>query len=301
MNNTKIKIEYGQIKFEVESDAENAAKERDKFLETLPLLFSLHSTIKESQITLKEENLIEGQDLKLIDYKQEQTLKTQNINSFLNAKGFSTNNDKCLGFAYFMQVMEGVEFFDSNMLKERMKKAKVSIPNNIFVAINHLTQKGYLQPIENENSALSSYYVTNDGIQYIEAFQKKEKKNSKPTKRQVTKTVESRYSDLNKSKLNLENYPSMIDISTTKDKIMLMMYIVKDNGFGEFFTVNDIIHIMSNVFNEKLTVDMVKGQFKNRATKMYYDKQLVEGNKKVYEHKLLANGEKYLKENILKK
>lgn len=99
--------------------------------------------------------------------------------------------------------------------------------------------------------------------------------------------------------MNLEKYPSIVELKNTKDKIMLMMYIVKDNNLGEFFTVNDIMFIMSKVFNEKITIDMVKGQFKNDATKMYYDKQLIDGSKKTYEYKLLSIGEKYVRENIL--
>lgn len=299
MNNTKIKIEYGQIKFEVESDAENAAKERDKFLETLPILFSLHNSTKTTKLDSKENevNLIENDDANLIEFKPE--TKYENINTFLRDKGFETDIDKSLAFAYFMQEVENFEFIDSNMVKERMKKAKEAIPKNISMTFTRLTQKGYLQPSDNENSTLASYYVTGEGIEYVNNFQKKEKKSSKSVKSHQPKSLESRYDSLNKTKLNLEKYPSIVELKNTKDKIMLMMYIVKDNELGEFFTVNDIMFIMSKVFNEKITIDMVKGQFKNDATKMYYDKQLIEGNKKTYEYKLLNTGEKYVRENIL--
>lgn len=175
MNNTKIKIEYGQIKFEVESDAENAAKERDRFLETLPILFSLHNSTRISQLDSKENevDLIDSRDKNLIELKSE--IKYKNINAFLRDKGFETDIDKTLAFAYFMQEVEKSECIDSNMVKEKMKKAKEVIPKNISVSFNRLTQKGYLQPSDNENSTLASYYVTSEGIDYINSFQKKEK------------------------------------------------------------------------------------------------------------------------------
>lgn len=300
MNNTKLKIKYGQVEFEIEGDSATVAREREQFLNTLPVLFSttnkVFSTDRNNINT--EINYAENNETKLITKSH---ALYDNINTFFRDKGFETNNDLCLAVSYFLQECEGVESIDSLCIKERLKKAKMAIPGNISLSINQLTKKGYLQPFDNPDSSIASYYVTTDGKDYIEQFVKKDigKTNKKTTKKKVTKITESRYSSVNKEMLNLENYPSIIDLQSTKDKIMLLFYIFKDNNIGEYFTVQDVIYVMSNVFNEKITRDMVSGQFKNDSSKMYYDKRNLDGNTRLKEYKLLAYGEKYVKDNIL--
>lgn len=297
MNNTKLKIKYGQVEFEIESDSDTVAKEREQFLKTLPVLFS--ATNKEFSVIQNnnsEKIYIDCQEKKLISTDE---VKYDNINTMIREKGFETEIDLCLAVAFYLQEYEKMESINSNNIKEKMKKSKMSIPKNISISINRLAKRGYLQLIDDLDSSIASYYVTNSGKEYIEQFIKKETHKIVKNNNRVKKIIESKYKDVNKEMLHLEKYPSIIELKSTKDKIMLLFYIFKDNSIGEYFTINDVIFVMSNIFNEKVTRDMVGGQFKNDNTKMFYDKRNIEGNSRIKEFKLLAVGEKYVEDNIL--
>ena len=77
------------------------------------------------------------------------------------------------------------------------------------------------------------------------------------------------------------------------------MYIMKDIDKGEYFTINDLKYIISNIFNDKLTDDAIKGVFKNKSTAKYFDKRNVENNKKIYEYKMIQSGFSYFEENVI--
>ena len=199
-----------------------------------------------------------------------------------------------------MYFKENVEFVDTLAIRERMKKAKLAIPKSISVAFNGLTTKGYIQPVEQEKG-LTHYYITSEGILYVEAYVRKERKNKSVSKKTKTNQniLETRYSYLTKEMMNLEKYPEFSKLKTTKEKIMLIMYIMKDIDKGEFFTVNDLKFIIAKIFNDKLTDDAIKGVFKNKSSAKYFDKRNLENNNRVYEYKMIQSGFDYFKSNIM--
>ena len=124
-------------------------------------------------------------------------------------------------------------------------------------------------------------------------------KNAVKKVRNVKKAIETNYSFLTKEMMNLEKYPDFYKLKNSKEKIMLIMYIIKDIDKGEYFTINDLKYIISNIFNDKLTDDAIKGVFKNKSTAKYFDKRNVENNNKVYEYKMIQSGFSYCEENII--
>lgn len=296
MSNSKLKIKYGMIEFEIESDPETIEKERKAFMETLPNI----ALMARPQIHDSEEiNPLQIEETKSLLLSNKGI--SSNINTFMNDKGFSSDIDKCLGVIYFMNIMENVEVIDTSLIKERMQKAKLSIPKSISVAFNSLTTKGYIQPVEQEEKGLTKYYITDEGKRIVEEYVKKEVKSKNTVKkvRNVKKTIETSYSFLTKEMMNLEKYPDFYKLKNSKEKIMLIMYIMKDIDKGEYFTINDLKYIISNIFNDKLTDDAIKGVFKNKSTAKYFDKRNVENNKKIYEYKMIQSGFSYFEENVI--
>jgi len=293
--NSKLKIKYGMIEFEIESDPETIEKERKAFLETLPTI-----------TVLANNKIYEGDnaDVELIDESKVKYLPAQtknittNLNTFLHEKGFSSDIDKCLAVIYFMNEVETVESVNNQIIKERMQKAKLIIPKSISVALNGLTTKGFIQLLEQDGNKGMNYYITQEGIKYIEEYEKKDKKGKSIRKNKTTKkNIANRYSFLTKEMMNLEQYPEFSKLKSSKDKIMLIMYIMKEIDKGEYFTITELEYIISQIFNDKLSTDTIKGVFKNQSSAKYFDKRNVENNNKVNEYKMLQSGFNYFTEN----
>lgn len=179
-----------------------------------------------------------------------------------------------------------------------MQKAKLIIPKSISVALNGLTAKGFIQLLEQDGNKGMNYYITQEGIKYIEEYEKKDKKGKSIRKNKTTKkNIANRYSFLTKEMMNLEQYPEFSKLKSSKDKIMLIMYIMKEIDKGEYFTITELEYIISQIFNDKLSTDTIKGVFKNQSSAKYFDKRNVENNNKVNEYKMLQSGFNYFTEN----
>lgn len=293
--NSKLKIKYGMIEFEIESDPETIEKERKAFLETLPTI----TVLANNKIYEENNTEVELIDESKVKYLPAQTKNiTTNLNTFLHEKGFSSDIDKCLAVIYFMNEVENVESVNNQIIKERMQKAKLIIPKSISVALNGLTAKGFIQLLEQDGNKGMNYYITQEGIKYIEEYEKKDKKGKSIRKNKTTKkNIANRYSFLTKEMMNLEQYPEFSKLKSSKDKIMLIMYIMKEIDKGEYFTITELEYIISQIFNDKLSTDTIKGVFKNQSSAKYFDKRNVENNNKVNEYKMLQSGFNYFTEN----
>lgn len=293
--NSKLKIKYGMIEFEIESDPETIEKERKAFLETLPTI----TVLANNKIYEENNTEVELIDESKVKYLPAQTKNiTTNLNTFLHEKGFSSDIDKCLAVIYFMNEVENVESVNNQIIKERMQKAKLIIPKSISVALNGLTAKGFIQLLEQDGNKAMNYYITQEGIKYIEEYEKKDKKGKSMRKNKTTKkNIANRYSFLTKEMMNLEQYPEFSKLKSSKDKIMLIMYIMKEIDKGEYFTITELEYIISQIFNDKLSTDTIKGVFKNQSSAKYFDKRNVENNNKVNEYKMLQSGFNYFTEN----
>lgn len=283
------------IEFEIESDPETIEKERKAFLETLPTI----TVLANNKIYEENNTEVELIDESKVKYLPAQTKNiTTNLNIFLHEKGFSSDIDKCLAVIYFMNEVENVESVNNQIIKERMQKAKLIIPKSISVALNGLTVKGFIQLLEQDGNKGMNYYITQEGIKYIEEYEKKDKKGKSMRKNKTTKkNIANRYSFLTKEMMNLEQYPEFSKLKSSKDKIMLIMYIMKEIDKGEYFTITELEYIISKIFNDKLSTDTIKGVFKNQSSAKYFDKRNVENNNKVNEYKMLQSGFNYFTEN----
>ena len=296
MQELKLRLKYGNIEFESEGDPTAVAGEREAFMESLPHIAMMAQIQSDNS---KNDKTIASTEEKQIPFYEKKSYS--NINSFLNEKGFGSDIDRILGFIYYMVVEENEEFVDSKSVKSRMQNAKSSIPTNIPQSFSALTQRGYIQPIQKQGKGVTKYYITDFGKTFIDEYVKKEIKTVRSGKapKKVTNKIETRYDFLTKEMMNLDQYPDYYKLGS-KEKIMLIMYIIKDINQGEFFTVNDLKYIISNIFNDKLTDDTIKGIFKNKSSAKYFDKRPLENNKKVYEYKMIQSGFTYFENEIMK-
>lgn len=141
-----------------------------------------------------------------------------------------------------------------------------------------------------ENAKSGKYYMlTDDGIAYIEAYIPKE--NSDEKKKARTKApksvlkVSEAYVSITTSVLNAQNYPTVKSLSGSKDRVIMAMYIVTNEGKGEWFTVEDVIHLLINVIEVPADNDKINGVFKRNKSLFASEQDPI--NKKAKRKKLL--------------
>ena len=101
--------------------------------------------------------------------------------------------------------------------------------------------------------------------------------------------------------LNLSKYPKIKDLKSSKEQIILAMYIITIENKGLWFKNSDIEYIMPNLFDVHITRDQVTNVFR---IKTWYENQKSEDDPKCYTHRLLSQAkdfaEKLIKENSSK-
>ena len=76
----------------------------------------------------------------------------------------------------------------------------------------------------------------------------------------------------------------------------MAMYVVTNEGKGEWFTVDDVIHLLVNIFEISINTKKVSGVF-DRNRSMFATEQDT-NNKKAYRRKLLSGAKDFAKELI---
>ncbi len=151
-----------------------------------------------------------------------------------------------------------------------------------------------------EGSKVGKYYMLTDaGMEYIRNYKPKDNNREKKTHtktRKVANKAPSAYASINADDLNLGNYPAVKSLSGAKKQVIMAMYIATSEGKGEWFTVDDVIHLLVNVFEVPANTDKVNGVFKRN--KSMFASQKDEENKKAYRHKLLSGAKDFAKSLI---
>ncbi len=279
---------------EVEGDEATIDAQRNAFFQEIPHLMQYFQPIQK-----KDELDI---STSIASHNQKDNIKNtrleSNVNAFINNKGFDSEIDRSLGVIYYMDQQENVSFVNTPMLRERMQQARLNVPKNISAIFHLLTKKGYVQPEYHEETKLTNYYLTNEGKEYIDNYEKRERRNRNNTKKTTSHST-SNYSFLTKEMMRLDRYPEFSKMRYTKEKIMLIMYIMKDIHKGEYFTVNDLKYIITHIFNAKISESSIKTVFRNKDSARYFDKRHVNGSKRYVEYKMIPSGFHYFIDNVL--
>lgn len=302
-----VKFKIGEIEFEAEGSAEVVERERNVFLNVL--LPAAVDAIVRTRGGEKSTQYIEAVEqsspllVENIDTPNNGDIELNSMNlsrtslaSFLKNYGKLSEQDFTLIAAYYDEKKNKITSFSTETVKKYYVEARRTEPSNISMAVNRLAQKGLIMDAPNiEQKIPKQYILTVDGIKYVEEYVPKEESNEKkPTKsRKPRVKSQSIYSELNVDELNLSNYPDVKSLKEFKEKMVLVLYIITNEKKGEWFTNNDVLCIMTDIFGEPATKDQVSGVF-NRE-KLWFKSENVEENRKEVKRKLLNKGIEFAK------
>lgn len=302
----RVKFEIGEIKFEAEGSADLVERERSIFNNTL-LPAAIDAIVRTRSVAQSE--YIEAQDS-----QQPAILTTTNaaalpeqavvnstidfskmsLASFAKSKGADAHYDFIICAVYFNEKRNGISSFSSATLKDLYSEAKKPLPNNLSMSLSELVKKGLIMEDSSAKGSIPKMYVlTYEGEQAIKNMcptDNKEKKTvSKPRKQR--QKVESPYSTINSGDLNLSQYPEVKSFKDFKEKMILILYIITNEGKGEWFTTADVLCLMTDIFGESATNNQVEGVFKRENR--WFKCENIEGSNKLVHRKLLNEAKSF--------
>ena len=303
----RIKFEIGEIKFEAEGAADLVEKERSFFTENL--LPSAIDTIVRTRNTLPNVDVDSiTQAMPVIDDSENPALLSDNVTvanadfdwsrmslaSFAKSKGAIRHYDFIICAAYFNAKKNHIEEFSSSSLKELYSDAKKPEPNNMSMSLSELVKKGLIMENPRKKGITPKEYIlTIDGETAVENMRPKEasSRTSQHRARKSRPKEESKYSGLNCDELNLSNYPEIKNLNNFKEKMLLAMYVVTNESKGEWFTVEDILCVLTDVLGESATRKQVEGVFTRE--KRWFKTDRVDEGSKIIRRKLLNEGKDF--------
>lgn len=290
--NNKIRIKLGAFEFEAEGDSDTVLRERLAMMESLPTLLSYASSSVQTKESLENDKNIDNKD-SFVEKPKMLYTKSQfhTINEFLIQKNFSTVQDISLGMIFYFNVYKEIYIVTSQSLIDLYKEAKIKQPTNPTDILNKLTQKGYLYSNREKINNKLCYEITDSGKKYIENYEPKETSTKKRKSTRQSKKANSKYNSITREDLNLDKYPLLKEYSNFKDKMLLALYIFSNEEKGEYFSVQDIKYILTEIFKEYVTTDQITGVLSRNAT--WFNKIKNEETKN-QEYKLLNNANTYI-------
>lgn len=296
----RVKFEIGEIKFEAEGSAELVERERSIFNNTL-LPAAIDAIVRTrsveqfdqcidkveapQQLIASSSNILP--ESTVLDNKTD--LSRTTLVSFIKKYGSISEQDFILFSAYFDEIKNHTNYFTKDESEKFYDDARRTKPKNISACLNQLAQKGFIiDATDVEKKLPKPYRISDEGLEYINTYAPKEvkekKSSNKPHKQRVK--AKSVYADINCDELNLSAYPSVKLLKDFKEKMMLVLYIVTNEKRGEWFTTDDVLCLLVDIFGEPATKDQVNGVF--RREKMWFKTEKVEGN--LTKRKLLNQG-----------
>lgn len=310
----KLKYKVGQIEFEAEGPADAVEQQRVNFMSAvLPAAVDAMERTQSVEKynhqyidTTQDAPLLENKTIKITksDEYVDETFSRTNLASYIKKYGYLSDQDFVLFAAYFDEKKNGTVSFSSENVTQYYKDVRRPAYSNKSELLRQLAKKGYIMDAPTPEGAKSRnfFMLTDDGIQYIKSYVPKEEKGEKKkvhTKPKKSASNTSVYTKITADDLNLKNYPALKSLSGAKEQIILAMYIVTNEGEGEWFTVDDVIYLLVNIFELPANIDMVNGVF--RRNKSMFLKEKDPSNKKALRRKLLSGAKDLAKELIQSK
>lgn len=294
----RVKFEIGDIKFEAEGSADLVERERSIFNNTLlpaaiDAIVRTRGIVSNTQyidtsgmmqpVALPQNNIVALPERNIVSTTT--ALSRTSLASFVKSKGADAHYDFILCAVYYNEKRNSISSFSSTTIKDLYSEVKKSLPNNLSMSLSELVKKGYI--MENPSAKGSNpkeYILTSDGEERVEHMQPKEKK-SQSRHRKVQPKEKSVYSNVNCDELNLAKYPEIKKLKLFKEKMILILFIITNEGKGEWFTTSDVLCLMTDIFGESATKDQVDGVFKRE--KRWFKLENIDGNNRLVHRKLL--------------
>lgn len=308
-NQLKLKIKIGQVEFEAEGDTHAVTEQRDFFVQSIvPAASSFLDKIQSIETARVAESSTNSQIVQnetaapALPYSN----ASDNIDwsrtslvTFLKKYGELGEQDFVLFSAYYHEKRTSPSPFVFNVddVKKFYGEARRSAYGNNSLLLNRLAKAGFIIDAPDvEKISPKPYVISQDGLTYVESYVPKEKSEKKIRKSQPSrKKVESIYASLNADELNLSKYPAIKDLKTSKEQIILAMYILTIEKNCEWFKNSDIEYIMPNLFDVRVTRDMVSNAFRQKS---WFDTRKAEDDSKSLTHRLMAQAKDFAKKII---
>lgn len=303
----RVKFEIGDIKFEAEGSADLVERERSIFNNTL--LPAAIDAIVRTRGVVQNSPYIEIQDSRqpaILASNNTAVLPEQttmdpivdfsrtSLASFAKSKGADAHYDFIICAVYFNEKKNGISSFSSTTLKDLYSEAKKPLPNNLSMSLSELVKKGLIMEDSSAKGSTPKMYVlTLDGEETIKNMHPKEAKEKKTASkpRKQRQKVESPYYTINRDDLNLDQYPEIKLLNDFKEKMLLILYIITNEGKGEWFTTADVLCLMTDIFGESATKKQVEGVFTRE--KRWLKCENIEGSNKFVHRKLLNEAKSF--------
>ncbi|HRX57817.1 MAG TPA: hypothetical protein P5075_03500 [Eubacteriales bacterium] len=304
----RVKFEIGDIKFEAEGSADLVERERSIF--TTTLLPSAVEAIVRTRGVAQTTQYIEATEqpamlltsesngkhiIPSVNVRTSVDLSKTSLSSFIIDFGRLSDRDFVLVAAYFDEKKNGIRSFTSESVKQYYADARRRKYSNNSDLLQRLVQKGYIMDDPNaEKKIPKSYILTDTGVQYIETYQPKsgDEEKPKPTKpRKVRSKKTSVYNSICADDLNLKNYPEIKIQDSFKKQMMLLLYIVTNEGKGDNFTVADVEYLLTSMMGLPSTKEQIKGVFKRN--KVWFKPEQDDDNKYAYRYRLLQGAKDF--------
>ena len=303
----RVKFKIGEIEFEAEGSAEVIEREREIFLNSL--LPAAVEAVKNTRGVTYQKQIIEASDntpllqamptdettinlFKGIDFNR------TSLSSFISNCGSLSEQDFVLFAAYYEELKAGEQTpFSINSVEQYYEEARRKKYSNNSELLRQLTIKGYIMDDPKSEKKLPKQYIlTIQGIKYLEDYQPKQEEPKKPARAKKPRTkIKSTYDGIDVDTLNLSNYPEIKALKDFKEKMLMVMYIITHENVGEWFTVSDIMFLLTDIFGEPATIDQVNGVFKRE--KLWFK---VEKKESGMARKLLNSGNNFAEALISK-
>lgn len=310
--NDNLKIEYkvGAIEFRAEGPVDAVEQQRLNFMNSL-LPAAVEAMVRTQGVNAQEQfindlpqtQMLESphqNDIAMIEGKRNDFLRTC-LASFLKSYGALTEIDFTLFAAYYDENKNGKTAFSIDDVKRYYTEARRPLPQNPSMSLYELAKKGHIMDATPSDDAKTGkyYMLTESGISYIEGYVPKENSIEKKPRTKARRTINkipSAYASINADSLNLNKYPAIKSFSGAKEQIITAMYIITTETEYDWFTVNDIIYLLVNVFEIHADKDKVNGVFKRNKSMFVIEKD--ETNKKAFRYKLLSGAKDYVQKMI---
>lgn len=290
----EVKIKIGEIEFFAKGQADDVEAQRLLFLNNiLPAAVDAirNSRVSQTYIPEKPQRLVADSNEIAISNCQVDLCSTS-VNELLKGKGFKTQEEIALGLIYYYEVCKDTPDFSTDDLKKYYRESKNTIPRNPSMVVKRLFSKGHIM----EGNGNKRYCLTQSGKKFVEEYVQKDvkvTKTSKPRKKQSK--VESPYLQYSADDFNLKKYPELSSLKVFKDQMMLVLYIVKTEGYGDEFSINDIQAILTDIFGFHATTKQIDGVIRRNKT---WFKSERDTSQKCFKHRLLNGAIEYAKHLI---
>lgn len=303
-----LKLEYkvGAIEFRAEGSAEAVEQQRVNFMNVvLPaaveaMVRTQTNAVQERYIeTPPQAPMLEANtqaEVSAAGPTSENDFSRKSLSSFLKQYGALSEQDFTLFAAYFDEVKNDNKAFSIDDVKRYYSEARRPLPKNPSMSIHRLAEKGYIMDTSAPDEAKQGkyYMLTEDGLSFIREYVPKENTGEIKTRSRQRKTATkapSSYDTINADDLNIGNYPAVKSLSGSKEQVIMAMYIVTNEGKGEWFTIDDVVYLLINVFEVHANYSIVNGIFTRNKSMFAAEKD--PENKKLIRRKLLSGAKDF--------